>query len=654
LANNSVKILFLLAVLNYVHFGQDADSVKTYDLEEITIQSGLVLEPKSITLIETKQLEKSDAGSLTEIGRFIPSVKTQNNSRGESLFYLRGSSERQLTLFFDGVPLNIPWDQRIDLSLVPTDAVGEISVSKGIPSVVYGANTIAGVLNINSKTYSGNAAKLSAQLGDNGNQIYSGHLTGGSKNISYLLSGSYRNQDTFNLPGSFSSPDNPGDTRINSDLRSLGLFAKLEYNYSELSNINLSANMIESEKGVPPEIDVSNPRYWRYPKWQKYGLSVNGTHTFNSGLRSLLSYSFSAYKFNMQIDQYTDATYSQIDEVEKDDDIVLYGRLIYTKFINANSLIKLSGSLLNTTHDEQFASTDYATNTYSQNLFSAGLEYEYIKSNLTLIAGASIDGSEVNQADGAGTTDPLLDYSVNASLIYGIGSQASIQLNVGRKTRFPSLRESFSTGLGRFVINPDLKPEDAVSGEIGLSYNDEKFTSNLNFFAIFLHDGIVRETVSTASGTKFMRVNKEEIRTLGSEFDTYFNISETFGLNFHITYMNSFAKNAEGEFKDTLEYKPNFIAGLNADINLTSNLNLVAEFNYVGKEYGLQEGDLYFQELPDYLVTNLRINYSWRFSESMNLNTYIRANNLFDKLYYTQWGLPEAGRQFFIGASLDF
>jgi vitamin B12 transporter len=151
-----------------------------------------------------------------------------------------------------------------------------------------------------------------------------------------------------------------------------------------------------------------------------------------------------------------------------------------------------------------------------------------------------------------------------------------------------------------------------------------------------------------------MRVNKEEIRTLGAELISNYNISESFGINFHITYMSSFARNEEGEFKDTLEYKPNFIAGLNLDTDLTNKLNLVAELNYVGNEFGLQEGGLFFKELPDYIITSFRINYSWQLTESLSLNTYIRVNNLFDKLYYTQWGLPEAGRQFFAGVAIDF
>jgi len=33
---------------------------------------------------------------------------------------------------------------------------------------------------------------------------------------------------------------------------------------------------------------------------------------------------------------------------------------------------------------------------------------------------------------------------------------------------------------------------------------------------------------------------------------------------------------------------------------------------------------------------------------------FARMNNIFDKLYYTQWSLPEAGRQFWGGITAEF
>jgi iron complex outermembrane receptor protein len=149
--------LLLLLLINFQFiFAQEKDSVQIYRLGEITVKSGIVLEPKSVFQLNYKNIEEADANNLFELTKYIPSVKPQTNSRGESLIYLRGSGERQISLFFDGVPLNIPWDNRIDLSLIPTDAVGGLSITKGIPSVIYGANTLAGVVNVSTKEFSGN------------------------------------------------------------------------------------------------------------------------------------------------------------------------------------------------------------------------------------------------------------------------------------------------------------------------------------------------------------------------------------------------------------------------------------------------------------------------------------------------------------------
>ena len=151
------RFLFFTAIfLGWIKYSysQEVDSVKHYYLKEVTVKGGIILEPKTVTEINFREIEKSDASTVSELAKYIPSVKLQTNSRGESLFYLRGSGERQIALFFDGIPLNIPWDNRIDLSLIPTDAIGGLSVTRGIPSVTYGANTLAGVVNINSKEYS--------------------------------------------------------------------------------------------------------------------------------------------------------------------------------------------------------------------------------------------------------------------------------------------------------------------------------------------------------------------------------------------------------------------------------------------------------------------------------------------------------------------
>ena len=231
-------LFLLILILPGVFYGQKQDSIKTYKLDEITVKSGIILEPKTVTKIEYKEIEKADASNFAELGRVIPSIKTQTNSRGERLFYLRGSGERQIALFFEGVPLNIPWDNRIDLSLIPTEAIGEITVTRGIPSVVYGANAIAGVIGINTITTDGGdkRGKVSAKFGGNSFHSYDGFFVGGKNKISYLVSASYKNRSGFNLPDSYNNPEaNPSKERINSSIRNYSFYSKLNYSIDDFS-----------------------------------------------------------------------------------------------------------------------------------------------------------------------------------------------------------------------------------------------------------------------------------------------------------------------------------------------------------------------------------------------------------------------------------
>ena len=114
----------------------------------------------------------ADAPTIDGALRRIAGLHLQTNSRGETLAYLRGAGERQVAVYFDGALLNVPWDNRIDLSLVPSEVVGEIMVSKGAPSVLYGTNVLGGALNMTSidLTHPGRYTHLNAGAGSMGSR----------------------------------------------------------------------------------------------------------------------------------------------------------------------------------------------------------------------------------------------------------------------------------------------------------------------------------------------------------------------------------------------------------------------------------------------------------------------------------------------------
>jgi outer membrane cobalamin receptor len=87
--------------------------------------------------------------------------------------------------------------------------------------------------------------------------------------------------------------------------------------------------------------------------------------------------------------------------------------------------------------------------------------------------------------------------------------------------------------------------------------------------------------------------------------------------------------------------------------NLTAHLGSMLEVSYAGQEYALREGNPYFQRLPEHVLVNFWFEYITDITGGAKLELSIRVNNLFDKLYYSQWGLPEAGRSFVIGGALE-
>ena len=653
-----IKYIFFFLFLLYCGIvAQQEDTIKTYDLSEITVQAGIAIEPKQITKFDQEFLTAFDGGSIFETGYFMPSIKPQTNSRGESLFYIRGSSERQLGLFFDGAFINIPWDNRIDLSLLPTNSISELQIIKGIPSITYGANQIAGVIiGTSQKKLSSNlTGSVSGQFGNYNQRKLSLSIGKSIGKLSLYFSASHYNRDAYILPQNFSSEENPTEQRINSYQETNGLFAKAGYNYEKSSSIQASFQYLSSSKGVPPEIDVKNARYWQYPIWEKIGVTVFGNHAFDSFKNTYIDYVFNIYNFKMQIDDFTDRTYSVISDVEKNNDAVLYGRFNFTTLLGSNSIIRLSFSGYNTNHKEQFLSTNFDETLYTQYVYSTGIEYEFLSNRITAILGIGYDGSSFTETGNFDDSNNLSSLGFNLTTKYQLDNALSLQLNLGKKSRFPSLRESYSDGLGRFIVNPDLKQETAYDGELGLQFLFPKGSMYTNIFLNLLSDGIVRDFILVNDETKFTRVNKESIRTFGFELQFDYSIANKVSAGFQFSYLNSSSKNTQtGKYTDTLEYKPDFISSLYLNYSPWKRISGLLELTTIHNEFGYQEGYEYFRELPSYFLINFRLTYSIPFDKTKQLQFFGRINNIFDKLYYTQWGLPEAGRQFYAGLNFSF
>ena len=112
------------------------------------------------TVVGRSAVDVLDAGDVSELAPALGSTRMQVNSRGESLF---SAPERHVSVYLDGIPLVVPWDERADLSLLPLDAVGGVEARRGIHSVGDGPHGLAGRIDLRSQRLGrpGHSSRLS-------------------------------------------------------------------------------------------------------------------------------------------------------------------------------------------------------------------------------------------------------------------------------------------------------------------------------------------------------------------------------------------------------------------------------------------------------------------------------------------------------------
>jgi iron complex outermembrane receptor protein len=104
---------------------------------------------ETLTYEDIARNNRNDVASALDL---LPGVSVQNlGARNERLIYLRGFNSRQVPLFMDGIPVYAPYDGNVDLNRFTTFDIGQIDVSKGNASVLYGPNTLGGSVNLVSR-----------------------------------------------------------------------------------------------------------------------------------------------------------------------------------------------------------------------------------------------------------------------------------------------------------------------------------------------------------------------------------------------------------------------------------------------------------------------------------------------------------------------
>jgi len=647
------KILLLLLVFPLVLFAQDVDSVsnqnRVFQLGEVVVLGSTV---DSLNAIPIQKIEKFNRTDISNTLNVLPGITLANvGPRNESVVYVRGFDLRQVPVFIDGVPVYVPYDGYVDMGRFNTFDLSQVNVSKGFSSILYGANTMGGAINlisrrpvkkleINSRAgvFSGEGFRWNINAGSNLGKFYIQAGLSQLKQNFYPLSKDWR-------PRKYED----GDERENSYRNDRKLSAKVGFKPNATDEYVIGYSFQRGEKGTPPYVgnDINmRTRFWQWPKWNKQSLYFVSTTAL--GDRNKLKGRVFYDTFVNELYSYDDTTYTTITRPyafkSYYDDYTVGGNAeLESKMIGKN-VLKLGVQFKRDIHREN--NLNEPQRKFIDNTFSVGVEDTYqVNPSLTIVPGISYNARNSVQAeDYNSTTQEITDFpssnnsAINAQIgaFWDINPNHTLKGSVSRKTRFATIKDRYSYRMGQAIPNPDLTAEIALNYDI--TYTGKLFKKLTMSASAYVSDitDIIQQVDNVQPG-RFQLQNAGDALFSGYEVSADYNVLKGLTLGANYSYIER-----ENKTNPSIHFTnvPNHKAFGYIDYSFLKRANILVSTEYNSGRYSTSYGT----QVDGYTLVNTKA------SVKIIKNVQVEGgvNNIFDKNYMLIEGFPEAGRNYFV------
>lgn len=600
------------------------------NLEEIivTAKKDTISETAMVNEVSAEDIEAANAQTLADAVKSLPGIDITVGSKNEHRPYLRGFDNKRITILLDGMPIYEPYNHSIDTEQLSVDSIEKIKVVRGGSSVLYGPDSMGGVINIIT-------TKAKEKYRFKWSSFYSNYRTHHhqiAQSISgehggLYISSSYARSTGFRLSSSFKPGINEdGGKRENSNYSRLNLFGKLSWTPKEEQTYSLAMGYYSSEYGIPAHTDMSIAKFRRFIDWGKYYFDANGQ--INTGARISLKFKLFYHRYNNIMQDFADNTYQTV-RWESEYDNYSIGGIAHAFVDLADSHHMRIGFNLRRDAVSIQDDIELPWKRYHQNVSSIAVEDEFpLRKKLFLVAGTSVDFlTKKGAQESAYSLNPMLGFN------YYVNPSMNIHGTISHKSRFPSLRELYSATSG----NPQLKAEEAIIWEAGISWSIQNHHNiELAFFWNRVWNLIDRRYLEWGWG---VYENIEKARMRGLEIFGNFFLSSSISLSANYTFLDAVNLSKA----QPLEYRPKHKLNFDVRLLFPEYLNIIFQSSSAAESYHFYEdGKL---KVPSYTVNNLRFE-----REIMqHLKTFFFIENLFDVSYYKEEGFPWRGRTLMLG-----
>lgn len=620
-----LSVTMSILTLNAKGVAAQPDSLRMQDEIEALYVTAEKLNPTR-GIITPVEVYKRDTLSVTPLQtiesalRLNPAIDIrERGGKGiQADISIRGGSYDQTMVLLNGIDFSDARTGHQSHSLpVDLDIVGEIDIISGLT----GIGAYSGALNIVTTPLRPNYMRAELSGGAYG-YLYSNISGAVTKNgLSVLAAGSIRRSDGYIANTDFNNSNLY--TRITYTSRSIGLFDiqagyqqrdfgsngfyslaypdQFEHTETALASARWNHSFGRFTVNVYASYRKNNDRYelYRSSKGAPEGWKPNYHTTDNVGAEASVSYRWIAGTTSLGADYKYNHLYSNV-----------------------------LGELMDTPMDIPGAEAQY-THEKSRNIFNGWLRHQ------AQLGGISLAGS-VNLAASPYGTFPSWSLSVKQRIMNNWTANASAT----RSMRLPTFTDLYYT-TATHIGDPNLKPEHAMTYQIGTDYSVNHFSASVLGFYRHGKDIIDYVLVETPEGDKWQSTQLTELDTYGVEICASYTGGKILR-NLIVSYgwLHSSKDASDRITKYTLDYMKNKVA-IQCGINIWKGFVAEVTASWYDRNETLDAS------YNPYWLINARL--SW----NRDIWTiYAEATNLFNTEYYDFVGLRQPPRWITAGVIL--
>ena len=625
------------------------------------IPQSVALSPSSISVATREEIGQNNGTSLASVispmvGVF---VKDYGGASGLKTIAQRGLGAEHTLILFNGLRVSSFQNGLVDLGMIPISEVEKVEVVRGGHSGTYGADALAGVVNVvmrpSSYTHTFEAA---TSVGSFGYKRY--QLSGGTFFADLGIRASYQEERSAeNFPFRFHNGNLAQDIRrLNADLFTRYGSIQSSVRISDDVELVSFAHSFKSERGVGGLVvsASSSSRARQTDKDNLAQMTLTAEILPSIRLRTSIQghYAYQRYR-----DPDLVIGFMSLDNYFKNVDLRFESSLDY--ILNEKSRIIVGGELVRT-----FARGNSIVSNVRRSQVGSFLAGEHrvirsawVVSELVLYPALRFDAIASSVSSWSPRLGLLLAFKQFDTAIAS-KLKPALRASISRSFRIPTFNELYFNG-GGGIGNPNLGPERSTGLEVGGTLSFSMAGDHYLQTSYFLTEMSDRIVWVPAGGLGVTPKNIRNVRSYGIETLYIWKLLKEFlTLNVNYTSLRSVKTSKEypgdPNVNIQLPYIPQETLNLSLSVShsfdgsVVEKVGATVSHQFVGFRFYSEDN---VSVIPSYNITNLALRGGLKIGQ-FGVITKVEINNVFDEDYQVMIGYPMPLRSYRLTVGVEY